>query len=53
MEVKRLLERAKGNWTDSKAIHNIMKPKLINNISIKEIRLPQQTNQSPCFCVKI
>jgi hypothetical protein len=26
-----------------------MKPKLINNISIKEKRLLQQINQSPCF----
>jgi hypothetical protein len=29
-----------------------MKPKFISNISIKEKRLLQQINQSPCFCVK-
>jgi hypothetical protein len=46
------VRRAEGNWTDSKAIHNIDEANLINNISIKVKRLLQQINQSPCFCVK-
>jgi hypothetical protein len=44
--------RAEGSWRDSKAIHNMMKLRLISNINIKEKRLLQQINQSPCFCVK-
>jgi hypothetical protein len=44
--------RAEGNWTDSKAIHNIDEAKTHQQYKIKEKRLLQQINQSPCFCVK-
>jgi hypothetical protein len=49
---KEATTRTEGNWTDSKAIHNIDEAELIKSISIKEIRLPQQTNGSPCFYVQ-
>jgi hypothetical protein len=40
--------RAKGNWIDSKAIHNIDEAEAHQQYT----RLLQQINQSPCFCAK-
>jgi hypothetical protein len=44
--------RAKGSWSDSKAIHNIDKAEAHQQYKHKRERLLQQINQSPCFCVK-
>jgi hypothetical protein len=41
--------RAKGNWIDSKTIHNIDDAEAHQRINIIETRLPQQINQSLCF----
>jgi hypothetical protein len=45
--------KVKGNWTDSKAIHNIEGAEACYGTSTEERRLLRLISQNPCFYVKI
>jgi hypothetical protein len=45
--------RTEGNWTDSKAIHNIDGAEPVSSINTKERRLLWRISRSLCFYVKI